>query len=589
MTNRQYFFRVFRYLKPYKYAYCIGALLYSSQLFLFPLVNSIFFGGIMAAILDFSFASVVDAIWVMVAMLFGVVVLSGIGAYLYAVNTAYGIRDISKDIFDSFMKSTVEDNKHSGEGVAALNTDVNTASGIFGNEFIAFLQNFLAAVFSIVAVIVIDYRMGIGALAVGLIVFFVQSRFAKPLAQLGKAQLESTVESVKSVSNIIAGALTIRAYNWQDNVLIQFDRGNGRLKELAFKQAFIGMWQDLFNTVQGWLTLVYVFALGGYLVIAGEIDFATVMMVLPLASAISGAMSRIGATFAGLQPPIVAAKRIFAIIDSVSNAAKVPNSNKWSTGLQTNPTKAACASTSGHNINISDLSFSYKGAISETIKDISLSIGENEMIAFVGESGSGKSTLLRVIVGMYERGDVNMEIGGLPFTAENIDEWRNCFAYVDQDSKLFDMSIKDNIAMGRRGRASDADIHEAARLANAHDFITEMPAGYSTSCGEKGASLSGGQKQRIAIARALCKKAPVLVFDEATSALEMESECDIMKTIEGFRRSHTILIITHNLRSIATADKIVVMDKGCIAESGTHEELLARGGMYTNLLNCSEM
>jgi ABC-type multidrug transport system fused ATPase/permease subunit len=224
---------------------------------------------------------------------------------------------------------------------------------------------------------------------------------------------------------------------------------------------------------------------------------------------------------------------------------------------------------------------------------------------------------------MYEKEGIDVRLGDLSFHESPLKAWRRNFAYVDQSCKLFDMSVKQNIAMGNcgdsgergdscncgdsgvcgdcgnsgdssdsgdcgnsgdRGNASDADIVSAAKRALAHDFIEELEHGYDSPCGERGGSLSGGQKQRIAIARALCRKAPVLVFDEATSALDTESERNIMETIENLRTDHTILITTHKLSNISTADKIVVMDKGQIAEHGTHAELLEKGGLYVKLL-----
>jgi len=571
MTNKHYFFKTFRYMKPYKFGYGIGTFLFGAQDFAFSFMSSIFYGGAVAAVLNSSFSEVLDTVWLVAIMFLVFSFLVGAGAYLHTVNVTYALRDIRIDIFKAFTKVSIESQKHSGDGVALINTDVNIVADIFDGAFIPFLSNVITATFSAATVFVIDWRMGLGALVIGLGAFSIQSWFAIPLSRLAQEKLATKADSVKSLSNILAGALTIKAYNRQDHSLTQFDHINEKMKKLAFKQAFIGMWQSLFTTIQGWLTLVLVFTIGGWLVIRGQIEFHQIMMVLPLSTAISTAMSAVGTTFAGLQTPIVAAKRIFELVDSapVTEKSQGGKITDWN---------------GKYDININKLSFSYKDGTNEALNDIDLLIGENEMIAFVGKSGSGKSTLLRTIIGMYEQDGLNMEIGETSFTVENINEWRSHFAYVDQSCKLFDMSIAENIAMGLQGEIQDNQIQEAAKHAFAHDFISELPEGYSTACGEKGVSLSGGQKQRIAIARALYRKAPVLVFDEATASLDMESERSIMATIDHLRHSHTILITSHNLNSIATANKIVVMDNGRIAEFGTHAELLEIGGLYTKLL-----
>jgi ABC-type multidrug transport system fused ATPase/permease subunit len=192
------------------------------------------------------------------------------------------------------------------------------------------------------------------------------------------------------------------------------------------------------------------------------------------------------------------------------------------------------------------------------------------------------------MIGMYERDNLGMEIGGLEFSKKNIHQWRSNFAYVDQNCRLFDASVAENITLGSNRDVNEDQIKEAAKRALAHNFIVGFEDGYATGCGEKGATLSGGQNQRIAIARALYRKAPFLAFDEATASLDTDSERGIMETIESLRADHTILIATHNLDLIRSADKIVVMSQGEVVELGTHDELLNNGGTYKNMLALSQ-
>ena len=568
--DNEYFFRLFEFMRPNTVKFMISQFIYSSQGFFFPFVFAVFTSNLMAAIISGSTSQVTDAGINFLIMIIAFFIVFGLGIYVNSITILGAELNLKQKLYRSFTSAGVEDAKHSGEGIASINTDANTATKIYGDSLMFFIQRLSNIPLALIVVFITEWRLGFALLGIGVLSFVMQYRFTKPLAEIGKKRLEENAENVKSASNIFSGAITIRAYNTQPQALITYDRHNRSIKLLDFRRAMISLWQNTIGTIEGWLAFIVTFGLGGYLVTLGQTEFHQVVLVYIMGSVLASAIGGIGRTYADLQPPIAAAKRVILAIESLDN---IPLYRK--TGQTKEP--------DGYELKLKDFTFRYLDADKDVLSNINMEVAENSMLALVGESGSGKSTLLRAIIGMYEREKLGLVLGGVSYTDSSLESWQKNFAYVDQSCKLFDMTVKENIAMGLGGTAADEEIEEAAKTAAAHEFITELENGYDASCGERGAALSGGQKQRIAIARALIKKAPIMVFDEATSSLDKESERQIMETVENLRKDHTIIITTHNLDTIVSADKIVVLENGGIVESGTHDELMAKLGLYYKL------
>jgi subfamily B ATP-binding cassette protein MsbA len=279
-------------------------------------------------------------------------------------------------------------------------------------------------------------------------------------------------------------------------------------------------------------------------------------------------LKRLAAINTTLQEGFAAAIRVFGLLDQES----LINEKKDARDLSLNKS----------NIDLHEVTLSYEGQTNSALKKINLNIPHGKTTALVGPSGSGKSSILNLIPRFYDPDSGELKIDGQNIKDLTISSVRSVIALVSQEPILFDMSIKENILYSRPN-STEEEIISAAKSAAADSFIAQLPNGYDTVIGENGYSLSGGQKQRVSIARAFLKNAPILLLDEATSSLDTESESLVQEAIKKLMKDRTTLVIAHRLSTIINADQIIVLDDGKIVESGTHEELLSKNGVYKKL------
>ncbi len=241
----------------------------------------------------------------------------------------------------------------------------------------------------------------------------------------------------------------------------------------------------------------------------------------------------------------------------------------------------------GYALAIEHVSFHYPETGQPSLSNISLQLGENRVLGIAGATGAGKSTLLHLLMRYWEAEQGSIEVSGIPIQSIPLPALRNLYAYVPQDAFLFSMSIMENIRIGR-SEASDEEVHQAAKLAAIHDDILQFPEGYQTLVGERGVTLSGGQRQRISIARALISQAPILVLDDALSAVDIKTEKVIIEHLQQ-RREQTLIVVSHRLSAIERADEIVVLAHGEMIEKGTHRELIRQDGWYARMAAYQQM
>lgn len=458
------------------------------------------------------------------------------------------------------------DKKHSGDILSRLSNDINVIDAVFRNLRLL-LTTILRGVGSIIFMFYLNVPIACMMIVIGILSTLINTTFTNSMRKLSDNIQKKLALTTQGFVDIVSGNREIKVMSIGDKILGYFKKYNKDASEEMMERDKLSAFRDSINYIISSFNLVGVICVGVIMTRKGYADIGTVVAIITVQNGATNMFMQLGRFITQLQTSLSGASRFFELLDTKTEH----NINKDKFNPKNN------------SIKIMDMSFSYTEG-QKVFNSISLEVKEGYSAALVGSSGGGKSTLLKLLQGFYRHQEGKVLIGDVDISDMTLGTLRDMFAYVSQDSYIFDGSIEENISYGCPGASKDK-IEEAALIANAHEFIIKMPEGYNTMVGERGIKLSGGQRQRIAIARAVLKNAPILLLDEATSSLDSESEKLVQDALDRLMKNRTSLIVAHRLSTIENADVIYVLEGGNIIETGTHNELLSKGDRYYHLYN----
>lgn len=484
--------------------------------------------------------------------------------------------DIRKQLYNHLQALSVRfyANNQVGQVISRVINDVEQTKDFILTGLMNIWLDCITIIIALSIMFFLDVKLTFAAIFIFPFYILTVYFFFGRLRKLTRVRSQALAEVQGFLHERVQGMSVIKSFAIEDNEAKNFDNHNKNFLQRAFQHTRWNAYSfAAINTVTD-LGPIIVIGVGSYLAITGSITVGTLAAFVGYLEQLFGPLRRLVSSFTTLTQSFASMDRVFQLMDEDYDIKN---------GIGAQPIKI-----SKGQIDLKHVSFKYNENEKEVLYDINLTINKGETVAFVGMSGGGKSTLINLIPRFY---DVTQ--GEILIDHHNVKDFltgslRNQIGLVQQDNILFSDTVKENILLGRPD-ATDDEVVEAAKMANAHDFISNLPNGYDTEVGERGVKLSGGQKQRLSIARIFLNNPPVLILDEATSALDLESEAIIQEALDVLSKDRTTLIVAHRLSTITHADRIVVMENGRIVETGTHQQLINKRGAYEHLYSIQNL
>jgi len=602
--------RVFNYAKPYQ-----RQMLFSLILILISAGLGLLAPLILRDLIDHALPekNLPRLIWLSIGLLIIPAAAGGVNVFQRRLNAAIGegvIYDLRVGLYARLQRMSLHFFKHTkaGELMSRLNSDVVGAQNAISNTIVSIITNFIQSVAVLTVMASLEWRLTLLSIVIMPLFIFVVKKLANRLRDIARQSMEinARMNAMMNETLNIGGTLLVKLFGRQQDEVDRFGKRARQVRDIGIERAFISV---VFMVIIGLISAVgtaLVYGIGGYLVIK---DSFTIGAIVAFGSYLSGLYSALeGLSNAPVEftTSIVSFERVFEIIDLKEDIPEKENAvildqvkgalafeqvyfyyEDENTSLtevkrfgRVDSVKTVMSDENENSAEADDQPHTQARQIA--LEEISFNVEPGQLIALVGPSGAGKTTMTYLIPRLYDPNQGRVTLDGIDLRDVTLNSLSKQIGMVTQESYLFHDTIRTNLLYARMD-ATQEELERAAKIANIHDFIVGLPDGYDTVVGERGYRLSGGEKQRIALARVILKDPRILVLDEATSHLDSESEALIQEALKHVMSGRTSIVIAHRLSTILAADQILVIDRGKIIESGTHQTLLAQQGLYAHL------